>query len=79
VPNFVGNPLKNGGVCIFIRETLQFTTINLNEFCKEQDLKVSAVKLHFSPITFVFYPFIDLQLEIVFSTSIRVNSHFTIQ
>jgi hypothetical protein len=64
VQNFVGKPLKNGGVSIFIQETLQFTIINLNEFCKEQYLEVSTVKLRFSPITFVFYLFIDLQLEI---------------
>jgi hypothetical protein len=30
-------------VCIFIHETLQFTTINLNEFCKEQNPEVSKV------------------------------------
>lgn len=49
---FCGKTLKNGGVCIFIHETLQFTTINLNEFCKEKDLEACAAELHFSPISF---------------------------
>ena len=26
--------LKKGGACIFVREKLKFTNINLNEFCK---------------------------------------------
>ena len=39
---------KYGGVCIFVHETLLFTTVELNEFCKDQDLEVCAVKLHIS-------------------------------
>lgn len=52
VPNFVGKTIKNGSMCIFIHETLQFTTIDLNEFFKEQDFEVCAVKLHFSFTSF---------------------------
>jgi hypothetical protein len=37
---------KNGGVCIFIHESIQFTNINLEKFCQEKDLEVCAVKLH---------------------------------
>lgn len=37
---------------IFINETLQLTTMNLNELCREQGLEVRAFKLHFSAISF---------------------------
>jgi exonuclease III len=46
--NFCRNVFKNGGVCIFIHESIQFTNINLEKFCKEKDLEVCAVKLHLS-------------------------------
>jgi hypothetical protein len=39
---------KYGGVSIFVHETLLFSTVELNEFCKDQDLEVCAVKLHIS-------------------------------
>jgi hypothetical protein len=35
---FCRNVFKNGGVCIFIHESIQFTNINLDKFCKEKDL-----------------------------------------
>ena len=59
---FCRKTLKNGRVCIFIHETSQFTTVDLNELCKEQDLEVCAGKLHFSYTS--LYLFIDLQMEI---------------
>ena len=43
---FCRNTLKNGGVCIFTQESIQSTNINLNEFCREDDLEMCAVKLH---------------------------------
>jgi hypothetical protein len=43
---FCRNTFKNGGVCIFTYESLQFTNINLDKFCKEKDLEVCAVNLH---------------------------------
>jgi len=39
---------KYGGVSVFVHETLLFSTVELNEFCKDQDLEVCAVKLHIS-------------------------------
>jgi len=39
---------KYGGVSIFVHETLLFSTAEFNEFCKDQDLEVCAVKLHIS-------------------------------
>jgi hypothetical protein len=44
---WTGLVCKNGGVCIFIYEDIQLPNINLKKFCKEKDLEVCAVKLHF--------------------------------
>jgi exonuclease III len=43
---FCRDTFKNGGVCIFTYESIQFTNININKFCKEKDLEICAVKLH---------------------------------
>jgi len=43
---FCRNTFKNGGVYIFTYESIQFTYINLDKFCKDKDLEVCAVKLH---------------------------------
>jgi hypothetical protein len=37
--------LRQGGVCIYVHIKLKFSNVNLNEFCKEQDLEVCTVKL----------------------------------
>ena len=42
---------KNGGVSIFVHDTLQWTNINLDEFCKEQDIEASAVRINLSYLT----------------------------
>jgi hypothetical protein len=42
--------LTQGGVCIVVHEKLKFSNVNLNEFCKEQDLEVCAVQLPFGNI-----------------------------
>jgi hypothetical protein len=39
---------KYGGESIFVHETLLFSTVEMNEFCKDQDLEICAVKLHIS-------------------------------
>ena len=44
--------LKHGGVSIFVHETLPFTTIDLSEFCIDQDIEICAIKLHFSLVKF---------------------------
>jgi len=43
---FCRNKFKNGGVCIYTHDSIHSTNINLNEFCKEKDLEICAVKLH---------------------------------
>jgi exonuclease III len=42
-------PCKNGGVCILVHDSLQYTPINLNKFCMDQEIEVCAIKLHQYP------------------------------
>ena len=42
---------KSGGVSIFVHDTLQYTNIKLDEFCKEQDIEACAIKIHLSSLT----------------------------
>jgi hypothetical protein len=37
---------RNGGVCIYIHESLQFSNIETQKYCKEKDFETCAVKLH---------------------------------
>ena len=37
--------LKGGGVCIFVRNTLECTSIDLDKYCKEQDIEICMLKL----------------------------------
>ena len=48
---FCRETLKNGGVGIFVHDTLQCTNINLGEFCKEQDIEACAVRINLSSLT----------------------------
>jgi hypothetical protein len=48
---FCRKSLKKGGVSIFVRSTLQFSNINLDEFCKEQDIEACAVRINISSLT----------------------------
>jgi hypothetical protein len=42
---FCRKKLKNGGVCIYIQQDLKFATINLQKYCKEQDLEIAAIQI----------------------------------
>jgi len=42
---------KSGGVSVFVHHTLQCTNINLDEFCKEQDIEACAVKINLLSVT----------------------------
>ena len=37
--------LRNGDISIHIHESLKFTNISLQKFCKEQDIEICAVQL----------------------------------
>jgi hypothetical protein len=45
---FSRSNLKNGGVCIYIQKDLEFSTINLQRYCKEQDLEIAAIQIKIS-------------------------------
>jgi hypothetical protein len=42
------NILKCGGICIYIKDSIEHYTINLNDYCKEQDLETVALKFKFN-------------------------------
>jgi len=50
---FCRHELKNGGVCIFIHEDLEFFSISLDKYCKEKDIEVCVVKLNITPIKLI--------------------------
>ena len=54
---FCRHKFKNGGVCIFIHEDLEFFSISLDKYCKEKDIEVCAVKLHITPIQLIILAF----------------------
>jgi hypothetical protein len=37
--------LEKGGVSIFVHKTLKFANINLDNYCKDQDMEACALKL----------------------------------
>jgi exonuclease III len=43
---FCREKYKNGGVCIYVHETLRFSKINTHKFCQEKDIEFCAIKLH---------------------------------
>jgi exonuclease III len=51
--NYCRTNLKYGGVCIFIKENLKFTNINLHKHCKEQDMEIAAIQLKLNKINTV--------------------------
>ena len=42
---FCRQTYKHGGVCIYVLKDIQFNTINLDQYNKEKDLKICALKL----------------------------------
>jgi hypothetical protein len=60
---FCRNTFKNGGVCIYTHDSIQFSSINMLNFCKEKDLEACAIKVHLPSYTFyilVIHPVILL-------------------
>ena len=37
--------VKRGGVCIFVQSNLNYTNIDLDKYCKDQDVEVCALNL----------------------------------
>ncbi len=60
------------GVCVYIHKEVDFTNINLSDYCKEQDLEIAALKLNLIRKN-LLYSLYDLeyffdQLEITFNS-----------
>ena len=50
---FSRTTLKCGGVCIYINEEIEHSNINLNNYYKQQDLEIIAVKFKFNNKKFI--------------------------
>ena len=50
---FCRHKFKNGGVCIFIHEDLEFSTISLDKYCQEKDIEVCAVQLNITSLKLI--------------------------
>ena len=37
---------KSGGACIFIKDNLHLTNINMDKYSKEMDIEICAIKIH---------------------------------
>jgi len=47
---FCRHEFKNGAKCIIVQEDLDFSPISLDNYCKEKDIEVCAVRLKITPI-----------------------------
>jgi exonuclease III len=54
--SFCRQAYKHGGTCIYILKDIQFNTINLDQYNKEKDLEICALKLRLlsSSFTIIF-------------------------
>jgi len=50
---FCRHQCKNGTVCIFVHESIDFHSVSNHHICKEKDLEICAVKLNLSKIKIV--------------------------
>ena len=42
---FCRQVVKRGGVCIFVKRNLKYSNIDLDKYCKDQDIEVCVLKL----------------------------------
>jgi hypothetical protein len=50
---FCRHQYKNGGICIFVHESMDFSTIPTHHICKEKDFEIRAIKLNVRKIKMV--------------------------
>jgi hypothetical protein len=50
---FCRHQYKNGAVCIFVHESIDFDSVSNHHICKEKDLEICAGKLNLSKIKIV--------------------------
>ena len=54
--------LKQGGVCIYVCESIKFSYINSLKHNKEQDIEIAAVQLNFQKKGLLLFVFIELHV-----------------
>jgi exonuclease III len=84
---YCSEKLKNGGVCIYIQDDLNFATINLQKYCKERDIEIVTIRLKLKEkkvIIFCIYRallgnyyFLN-KLDYILNSFHRYNSQFII-
>jgi exonuclease III len=84
--NYWRRNLKQGGVCIYVCETLKFTNINLLKYSKEHDIEITAIQLNIQKEKLIivciykapcgnFDRFLN-KLEIILNSLYKHNSEF---
>jgi exonuclease III len=73
--SFCRQAYSHGGVCIFVSKNTQFYSINLDQYNKEKDFEICALKLHMLSNSFTIicvcrsptgnFPYFLNQLELI--------------
>jgi exonuclease III len=79
---------KNGGVSIFVQEDQNFTSLNLQKYCKEHDIEIAAIKAELNEEKIIVlciyrsplgdYDFFLNKLDCVLNSLLKYNSEFII-
>ena len=84
--SFCRKKYKCGGVCIYICKYFQFSTINLENYCKEKDFEICALKLNLQKHNFIIictyraptgdFTHFWTQLEIILNELHNISNEF---
>jgi hypothetical protein len=67
---FCRKQMKNGGACIYIKEDLKFTSINVQNHGKEQDLEIAAIQIKLNKVKLII---ITIELQWATLTTLYIN------
>jgi hypothetical protein len=56
---------EKGGAIIYAHNSLQYTTIDLSDYCKEKDIEICAIKLIINSLNIFIITIIELLLAIL--------------
>jgi exonuclease III len=86
--NYCRKSLKQGGVCIYVHESIKFSNINLLKYNKEQDIEIAAIQLSIhrkKAIILCIYrapcgnfEYFLNKLEIILNSLYKLNTEFII-
>jgi hypothetical protein len=54
--SFCRQTYSHGGVCVLVQKNIQFNTIKLDQYNKEKDLEICALKLNIGSINLTIDP-----------------------